>query len=124
MPATTREQVDALLRVTQAQAEALVWRHRPLAAHAVHPIVADGALFDWWHGFALARVDVPAGGRFQCGGGPRGQQVRFVHRGTMTIDTADGPMTLGQGDTITLPDGCSRDFTSDNGAVVFAVWAA
>jgi quercetin dioxygenase-like cupin family protein len=123
MPQTTEEQAAALARLRQEDAEGLRWQNQPLSGAAVHAIVGKGARFGWSHGFALARIDVAAGGNFICGGEPRGQQVRFVHQGRITIPHPDGDLTLTAGDTITLPDGCTRDFHSGTGAIVYAVWA-
>ncbi len=122
MPPTTRAQADALRRVQQSDADAIVWRGAALSGHDIHPIVGQDSHFAWPHGFAMARVDVPAGGEFRCGGEPRGNQVRFVHSGSITMDVAGGAITLHAGDTVSLPDGCTRDYRSEDGAIIYAVW--
>jgi hypothetical protein len=124
MQRTTPQQVAAMHVPTPEEAQAYVWRNIQAAGDAVHPIIGAGASgLDWPHGFAMVRVDVPADGNFRCGGQPRGNQVRFVQSGSIMIETESGPMTLNAGDTISLPDGVTRDFSTPDGAVVYAVWS-
>ena len=123
MAPTSRETAAALTRYTPEQAEALVVRDT--ADTGVSSIIAPDAPLDWAHGFTLERIDLAAAERFIGGGNERsGKQVRFVHRGSITIDCADGAMTLDEGDTVTLPDAFTREFVATERTTVFAVQAA
>ncbi len=112
MPRTTPEQVEALRRYSQAEAEALVVRY----ADASAPVIGDDAPLDWRHGFALDRWTVDgASGRDATGA------VLFVHAGTLTIATPESEVTLAAGDTMTVPADIGEHTLTGDGAVVFAV---
>jgi mannose-6-phosphate isomerase-like protein (cupin superfamily) len=112
MPPTSSAQVATLTRYTQADAEALVWR----AADLVGPIIGPGAPLGWDHGYTLDRLvdpdDVAVVDR---------PEVLFVHAGALTVAWDDGTLTLGAGDTMTVPVGLERRLSGD--AVVYRVAA-
>lgn len=125
MQRTNAHQVAAMHVPTTEEAQAYIWRNVPANDDAAHPIIGAGASgLNWQHGFAMVRLDVPPRGSFKCGGEPSGNQVRFVHSGSIMVETEDGQMTLNAGDTISLPDAMTRDFSAPDGAVIYAVWAA
>jgi mannose-6-phosphate isomerase-like protein (cupin superfamily) len=144
MPPTSAAQVATLKRYSQAEAEGLVWRAdsnhnvsspRPpsrgpaatLAQEAgpriksgvttgeeVTPIIGPGAPLGWDHGYALDRLVDPD----ETATVDR-PEVLFVHTGALTVAWDDGAVTLGMGDTMTVPVGLARRLSGD--AVVFRV---
>ena len=99
MPPTSTEQVAALVRYTQSQAEALVVR----AADAPVRIIGEGAPLGWDHGYTLDRLVDPD--EFAT---PDRAEVLFVHTGALRVAWDGGALTLGAGDTMTVPVGLKR----------------
>ncbi len=116
MPVTSPAQVAALTRYTDAQAARLVARDRP--ARGESPVIAPDGPLAWPHAFTLHRLDLEAGDA-TAAGEQTGVEVVFVHRGELTVGWADGSLSLGEGDTMTLPTGLRRHFASDAGATAF-----
>lgn len=123
MPATTAEQAAALARYNADQAEKLVVRESDVAGRKVGTIVGDDAPLNWDHGYAVDRIELAAGEAWSATRDDAGKRVLFVHRGAIAIDAADGMLTIGEGDTISLPAEMPHGFASAGGAVVFAVRA-
>jgi mannose-6-phosphate isomerase-like protein (cupin superfamily) len=120
---TTAEQAAKLLRMTNADAANMVVRDGASAGQHVTPLIGEDAPLNWPHGFVMARVDLSADGKFVCGGDRAKPQVLFVHRGSISVPATDGRVDLQAGDTISIPAGHPRDFSSAAGATVFAVAA-
>lgn len=118
MPRTSAEQVEALTRPSQSEADRLVWHAR--AGQGVTPVIGRGAHFGWPHPFTLDRIDVPAGEDGDAEA-PVTPEVLFVQEGTLHVKTADTRVTLGAGDTMTVPVGLERRLASDAGAAVYRV---
>ena len=114
MPVTSGEQVAALRRYNQAEAERLVVR----AEAGAGPIIGPAAPLAWPHGFTLDKHEVDGAGTFDPAG-----HVLFVHRGSVTIEAEGASVTLGEGDTMTVPKGAREAHARGRGAVVFAVAA-
>jgi mannose-6-phosphate isomerase-like protein (cupin superfamily) len=110
MPPTSGEHVATLMRYTQAEAEALVVR----ATDAPTRIIGDGAPLGWDHGYTLDRLVDPD--EVAVVDRP---EVLFVHRGELTVTWDEGTLTLGAGDTMTVPVGLKRRLSGD--AVVYRV---
>ncbi len=110
MPRTTADQVAALSVPSQADAEGLVVRN----ATGAGAIIGPGAPLDWPHPFTLDRVDNP-----NERATPKASEVLFVHRGEISVSWNGGSLTLGEGDTITVPVGVERTLAGD--AVVYRV---
>ena len=105
MPRTTPEQVAELRRATTAEAEKLVWRgavHQPDPAIAT-PIIGNGAPLGWPHPFRVDRLDLTADQTLDSH--VRAAEVLFVQSGALTVAWDDGTVTLGVGDTMTIPIG-------------------
>jgi mannose-6-phosphate isomerase-like protein (cupin superfamily) len=84
---------------------------------------APGPISGWWpHGFNLRALRLASGARV-----PRHvreeQEVIFVHRGVLQIDTPEGEVILGPGDSFTTPKGLPRGFraSSSNGVAAYVV---
>lgn len=112
MQRTTPEQVGALRRYSQAEAETLVVRSGSETAK----VIGASAPLGWEHGFELDRWLVDGVFPEDASG-----SVLFVHEGTLTVSTPDDEVTLAPGDTITLPVGHHRPALHGDAAVVFAV---
>ena len=113
MPCTTAEQVAAMNVPGQAEAEALVWREA-WADGAVVRIIAPGAALGWAHPFTLDRLtNVHERTRTAV------PEVVFVQSGTAQVSWDGGALTLGPGDTMTIPVGLERKLFGD--AVIYRV---
>jgi mannose-6-phosphate isomerase-like protein (cupin superfamily) len=112
MPVTTREQVAALRRWSQAEADGLVVRD----AQGAGLVIGPGGRLDWPHGFTLERWHIVG-----SADGLEGRYVVFVHRGVVTVEGGDEPVTLRAGDTMTIPADMGRHRLTTDDAVVFAV---
>ena len=110
MATTTPEQVAALHVPTAAEAEALVVR----AADSSAAIIGPAAPLGWPHPFTLDRMT----GVSDCAI-PTAPEVLFVHAGTLAVSWDGGTLTLGAGDTMTVPVGLERTLAGD--AVVYRV---
>ncbi len=110
MPPTSADHVATLTRYTQDQAEALVVR----AADAPTRIIGEGAPLGWDHGYTLDRLVDPAESATVAR-----PEVMFVHEGQLTIAWHGGELTLGAGDTMTVPVGLERKLSGE--AVVYRV---
>ncbi len=102
---TSAEQVAALRRTTLRDAERLVWRAKPGDRSVM--IIGEHAPLNWPHAFTLERlvVDEASDGRVAT---PAAPEVLFVHAGMLTVAWADSELTLGAGDTMTMPVGVER----------------
>ena len=119
MPRTSAEQVAALNRPSSAQAEALVWR--VCEGTGVTPIIGERAPLSWPHPFMLDRLDLAAD-ETGVTASPLAPEVLFVHRGSLKMAWNHGALTLGAGDTLTVPVGLERSLSGD--AVVYRVSGA
>ena len=112
MPRTSPEQVAALAVPTSEQAEALVWRADDHGG--ITPVIAPGAALGWEHPFLLDRIKTS-----QDRAIPEMPEVLFVHAGELAVSWDGGELTLGSGDTMTVPMGVERTLSGD--AVVYRV---
>ncbi len=116
MVPTGRDEADALWRPTPADAAKLV--ARTTVREGEKPVIGPGGPLGWPHDFTLDRLDLAAGAS-TAEAMPPGVEVVFVHRGTLVVTTADGAVTLGEGDTLSVPTGLARRFASAGGAAAF-----
>ena len=82
-----------------------------------------GPIVGWWpHGFNLRCLKMETGARVPSHVRDE-EEVIFVHRGTLEVDTPEGAVVLGAGDTFTTPKGTERGFRalSSDGAVAYVV---
>ena len=129
MPVTSSDQIRALKRVSQSEAETFVWRgtasdgDRGAAGKvgaSTSAIIGVGAPLGWPHGFSVERIDLVVGGQVTVE--VEGSlQVVFVHRGDLTVGWRNGATSLGPGDTITIPPGGDWTLTSDGGCTAYRV---
>ncbi len=121
MPPTSPVEAAALQRMTEA--EAIIVRDDKTESSCVTAIIGEAGPLDWNHGFCMERFDIAPGDNIEWDGDD-GVDVLFIHQGSATIPCADGELTLGEGDTLSLPAGLPRLLLSDRGAVAFLVHRA
>jgi hypothetical protein len=122
LPPTTREQAAALARMSAADAAKIVVRSGFADGDPSVTLIGKGASLDWPHGFTLTQFTMRATCK-QAVGSQNRPTVLFVHRGAISIETADGPLAMGDGDTISLPSGFTPEITATYDAILFAVEA-
>ncbi len=120
MTPTSRHDADALDIMPAEQAEAIVWRNKSANGTNLTAIIGANAPLDWEHGFEVDRVDIAAADTIDWKSDDS-KEVLFVHSGQVEIECGDGVVTLGEGDTISLPAGLPRRLKSAAGAVTFLV---
>ena len=76
----------------------------------------------WSHGFQLRRLAFAPGGRTRLHRRSE-PEVVFVQEGGVDFVWPEGRLTMGVGDTLTVPVGLERRYESAAGAVLFAVHA-
>ena len=120
MPVTSSDQVGQMRRYSQAEAERLLWRAGDYNGSRTTPIIASGGPLDWPHGFAVERLDLTASDDYalpveNC------PEVVFVHAGDLTIRWPNGEVSLGAGDTVSVPLGVDWSLASSAGATAYHV---
>lgn len=113
MPRTTAQQIAALRVPGQTEAEALVWRAEQ-ADGPVNSIIGRGTPLGWPHPFTLDRLT-----KLQETARTKMPEVAFVHSGRAQVTWDGGALTLGPGDTMTIPVGLERTLSGD--AVIYRV---
>lgn len=120
MPVTSRETI-ADLRVMRPEDEDEVLARAPARAEPGETLViGDGGTLPAAEGFTLSRLVLA-----RSDTSPRTAldvpEVVFVQSGTVTVVTADAQVMLNAGDTMTVPKGLERSYTSQDGATVIIV---
>jgi quercetin dioxygenase-like cupin family protein len=121
MAPTSRAAADALNKMDTAQAQAIVWRHANSDGTSATPIIGEEGPLNWDHGFNLDRIDIAPGETVDWDDAD-GKDVLFIHRGSVDVECEDGFVTLGEGDTISLPVGLPRRLLADAGATAYLVY--
>jgi mannose-6-phosphate isomerase-like protein (cupin superfamily) len=119
MPVTSAEQVAAMRRLSPADVETVIARSPDAPAPGERLVIGEGGQLAPAEGFTLTRIELPAGGGAE--GAASGPEVVFVHRGMASVLVDGASVELGEGDTMTVPIGPARRFTSSAGAVLFVV---
>lgn len=120
MPVTSPDQIAQLRRVSQAEAEAFVWRNEPPDGTYATAIIDPSGPLDWPHAFTVARMDIASGEAVHIAP-PLKPEVIFVHSGELDFAWGDERLTLYPGDTMTVPLGLDRAFSSRTGCSAFIV---
>ena len=120
MPVTSPDQVAKLKRVSQTEAEAFVWRSEQQDGSYATAIIDPSGPLDWPHGFSVSRLDIAAGGDIDMTP-PATAEVIFVHSGDLNIVWGQESITLHPADTMTVPLGLDRKFSSRAGCSAFIV---
>jgi mannose-6-phosphate isomerase-like protein (cupin superfamily) len=120
MMPTSRIQADALARMTEAQAQNLVWRHVAADGTTATPIIGPDCTINWDHGFNLERIDIAAGEAIDWDS-VNDKEVLFLHSGDLAVECEDRFLDMARGDTLSLPAGFPRSLMSLGGAAAFLV---
>jgi mannose-6-phosphate isomerase-like protein (cupin superfamily) len=118
MQPTSTEEAAALQR--NIDAAAIVFRDDATEGSYVTAVIGEAGPLDWDHGFSMERFNIAPGEEIAWDG-DEGVDVLFIHRGNATVPCADGDLTLGAGDTLSMPVGLPRLLQSGQGAVAFLV---
>jgi quercetin dioxygenase-like cupin family protein len=121
MAPTSRAAADALTKMDLAQAQSIVWRHANSDGTSAIQIIGEEGPLNWDHGFMLDRIDI-APGEMIYRHDTNDKAVLFTHRGSVQIECEDGFVTVGEGDTISLPVGLPRRLLADAGATAYLVY--
>ncbi len=118
MPRTSPEQVAAMRVPSSAELESLVVR----GSRSAGQVIGAGAPLGWKHGFTLDRLDIGAPVPAER---TSSQTVLFVHSGGLTVSWPDGALTLGRGDTITVPAQLEHGLTAaERDTIIYRVRAS
>lgn len=118
MPPTNAETAAAMRRVAPREAEAFVVRAGSVPG--VANLIGDDAPIDWPHGFSVTRAVIAAGDNHLVA--PRTTaQVVLVQTGAVDCRCDGEELTLGTGDTFTVPHGYDVAIAAPGGATVFLV---
>lgn len=109
MAPTSVEEVARMTRVSPNKAGAFGWKASGDEG-AETLLIGDGAHFGWPHGFTLVRY-APAGKDSKQFGADDAKVV-FVHSGAFTLSWDGGELALGEGDTISIPEGVAHSLSS------------
>lgn len=107
MPRTSVEQAALLTRATANVAESLVWRAR--GGIGTTPIIGDTGPLNWCHPFSLDRIGLDK--HADDIATPQFPEVIFIQDGSLSVIWDGGSLTLGRGDTITVPVGLERQLS-------------
>lgn len=121
MRPTGAEEVALLDRVAQADAERLVVHAGDGPQAGDMRVIGPDAPLGWPHGFTVTRTVLGAAEARSATAAGGAQQVLFVHRGRIEIGWGEERVTLGEGDTITLPPGLAATIAAPAGAIYFSV---
>ncbi len=120
MPVTTAAQVAAMAVPDSKTAEGFVWRADGAVKGGMLPVIGENAPLGWDHGFTLDRLDIIAG-KEALPAISTTPEVLFVQAGTLEVRWDGGQVTLHGGDTMTVPVGLDRYFSSPNSAAAYLV---
>ncbi len=120
MEPTSRKEVAAMGKATQADAEKLVWRAADAGPESATWIIGGGAQFPWEHGFSLERLSLQAGA---CSENElaTGSKVVFVNEGRADLQWGNCELSLRRGDTISIPIGVEHIIAAEDESELFVV---
>lgn len=120
MPVTSLSQIASLKKVTADEASGFVWRRDDNPGTYATAIIGNAGPLDWDHGFSLDCIDIAPAGTME----PMPtvvSEVIFVHSGKLDVHWPEGMVMLAPGDTMTVPVGLARSFSSELGCVAYIV---
>lgn len=116
MPVTSRERIAALRVMTPDDADEVLARADAMALTGETLVIGAGGMLPAAEGFTVARRVLAAGES-----APGGVEVVFVQGGDLTVEAGGARVSLGKGDTITVPAGMQPEYSSAGGATLFIV---
>jgi mannose-6-phosphate isomerase-like protein (cupin superfamily) len=118
MPATTATQVAAMKKATALMGEGLVWRSG--ADGGLIGIIGPNAPLNWPHDFTLDQLNLIGEKSVEMDNVDR-PTVLFVQSGHVQIAWNIDVLTLGPGDTMTVPADISISLSSSDNGVIYRV---
>lgn len=133
MPRTSPAQVAAMPTPDEASLRRCLVPPEDIAAQPAGPLdgagieerltIAPCARLGWPHPFTLARAIFKAGAGIDVPPATA-PEVIFVHDGELEVSWTGGRLTLGRGDTFTVPQRLARRYASATGATLFILRGA
>jgi len=120
MTKTSPAQVARLRRATADDVARMVWRSAPCNPGKATVIIGEDAPLNEPHPFRLERICL-ANGAADDQRRPTAPEVLFVQSGRAHVGWNGGEITLGAGDTMSVPIGVERSLASSAEAVVYRV---
>lgn len=120
MPPTSPETVASMQRVSPEEAERFVWRAGGSASNPSTHLIGRSAFWSWPHGFTLERRQMAAGAELEAES-CSGSKVLFVQKGDVELSWDGGSVTVGKGDTFSVPRRLRHSLASKQGAEIFLV---
>jgi mannose-6-phosphate isomerase-like protein (cupin superfamily) len=123
MPVTSPAQVAAMRVMSVADRDEVWVGAAALAGRGEVPVIGPDAPLPPADGFTLSCLTLGAGD-VSAQTAPDAPEVIFVQGGTLAVITPQATLTLGEGDTMTVPRRLARAYASEAGACVFIVRGA
>lgn len=120
MKPTSAEEVAAMARVEQVDAESFVWRRDGNGTDGSTMLIGSNGVFTWPHGFTLECIAFGQSGTTE----PEsfsGSKVIFVQEGEVAFHWQNGELTLGAGDTLSVPRELRHSIALEYGAEIFLI---
>ena len=111
MPVTSREAIARLRKMRPEDESEIIARapERPVLGESL--VIGEGGQLPAAEGFTVSRLMLDTD---EASGpsAPEHPEVVFVQRGSAAVRTAEGTVTLGRGDTMTVPRGLERSYAA------------
>ena len=120
MPVTTREQVASLRRMTADDLDSVVARAPSAPAPGETLVIGKGGELPPADSFTLSRLTLDGSEQPEMQGRDAAEVV-FVQAGRVEVRTPEATVSLGPGDTITVPVGLPRCYLSEGAATLIVV---
>jgi quercetin dioxygenase-like cupin family protein len=122
MPRTTPEQVAAMDLISPSDTETIVVRAETMDISDHYSLVGPASKLNWPHGFTLERFTLHADTP-RLLKADQGPYVLFVQSGQCEVHTESDEVTMGTGDTLSVPAHLSVSVLGSDQSVVFVVRA-
>jgi mannose-6-phosphate isomerase-like protein (cupin superfamily) len=109
MPVTSQEAIDRLRTILPEEEDEIIARAPEAGMPGESLIIGEGGQLPATEGFTVSRLILGANeaGATTASATP---EVVFVQRGSAAVRTPEGTVTLGRGDTMTVPRGLERSY--------------
>lgn len=116
MPVTDRETIAALRVMRPEDSDEVLARAPGEPRVGIELLIGRGGALPPTREFTLHRLTLDSSSEVAAQ-----REVLFVHRGRLRVTAADAETVLGEGDTMTVPEGLEAVYAADGDATVFAV---
>ena len=111
MPVTTPEAIARLRRMRPEDEGEVIARAPADPVAGEHLVIGEGGTLPPALGFTLSRLALLPGAASEVTA-PANPEVVFVQRGAIEVHTSNGSVTLGRGDTMTVPRALQRSYAA------------